>query len=393
MKKTNLLLMVLAGALGFACAYGLMRQPPKREQSSFAEQQAAWLAEKSELETALANARGHTITLPGATRIVEVTNKISPEEILERLKRMKVASNQPRSTRLLIHQFENLIEAGPAALPVIRDFLALNQDIDYDAGPSGKGGRGGKLPSEFNVPPSLRLGLFEALKNIGGADAEKILADALSVTGSGLEIAYLAQTLEEMSPGKYRHVALQAAHELLARSTDKSDRNFLFGTLAQYNDASFAPTAQAQLIQPDGKVDANALKYLQQTQPDKSLAIALQAYQDSRVTDAQAKEQLAQVALDSAGTDPLADQFFRAALADTALPSDNRRNLAEDFADHGTNPKNPSAKDFQIMQNRLAQLDQLRGEATDPLVIAGIAEAQKDLNKFITDYRAKHPQP
>jgi hypothetical protein len=391
MKTSNLLLIVFAAALGFACAYGMMRQSLKRQEASFAEQQTAWLTEKSELESALAQSKGRTVRLPGETRVVEVTNEISPEQILERLKRMRVVPNQPRSSRLLVHQFESLIETGPAALPVIRDFLALNQDVDYDTGL--KTGRGGKLPSEFNVPPSLRLGLFEVLKNIGGADAEKILADALGVTASGIEISYLAQTLEDMAPGKYRSVVLQATHELLARATDRNERNYLFGTLAMYNDPSFAPTAQAQLIQPDGKVDGTALKYLQQTQPDKSLAIALQAYQDKRVTDAQAKEALAQVALDSAGSDPIADQFFRAALADTSLPSDNRRNLAEDFADHGTNPKNPSAKDFQVMQNRLAQLDDLRGEASDPLVIAGIAEAQKDLNKFIADYRAKHPQP
>jgi hypothetical protein len=238
--------------------------------------------------------------------------------------------------------------------------------------------------------------LFETLKDIGGADAEKTLAAALASTGSGLEVAFLARTLEQLSPGKYRAVALQAAHDLLthpiANAADKDDRNFLFATLTFLNDPSFATQAQTQLIQPDGKVDAAALKYLQQTQPEKTLALALKAYQDPRVTDAGAKERLAQVALDTAGTDPKADQFFYAVMGDTSLPADNRRNLAEDLADHGTNPKNPSAQDIQVMLKRLSLLQQLQGEATEPLVIAGIMEAQKDLNKFIAAYVAQHPQ-
>jgi hypothetical protein len=79
-------------------------------------------------------------------------------------------------------------------------------------------------------------------------------------------------------------------------------------------------------------------------------------------------------------------------MGDTSLPADNRRNLAEDLADHGTNPKNPSAQDIQVMLKRLSLLQQLQGEATEPLVIAGIMEAQKDLNKFIAAYVAQHPQ-
>jgi len=55
--------------------------------------------------------------------------------------------------------------------------------------------------------------------------------------------------------------------------------------------------------------------------------------------------------LDSAGLDPSADQFFKMALNDPNIPADGRRNLAEDFADHGVNAKNPSARDFQVMQN------------------------------------------
>ena len=107
--KKSLLLILLAGAVGFVCAYGLSKQSLQRQQDDLAKQQAAWQSEKSDLEAALAGAKGQVTTLPGATRIVETTRKISPEEILGRLKTMKVAADQPRSARLLTHEFEKLI--------------------------------------------------------------------------------------------------------------------------------------------------------------------------------------------------------------------------------------------------------------------------------------------
>ncbi len=391
MKK--ILLMIIAGGLGFLCAYGLGHQALKQQRAAFAQVETEWKAEKAGLETALAGAKGQIITLPGETKTVQVEKQILSAEIIERLKTMKLAANNPRSQRLLIHQFENLIEAGPTAVPAIRKFLMQNIDVDYDLSLLNRSARDGRMPAGFNVPPSLRLGLFEALKDIGGTAAEKTLAENLSVTGRGMEVAYLARILEEMSPGKYRDVALLAAHELLAHplADDKTDRNFLLTTLASLNDPSFSDQARAQLIQPDGKVDTAALKYLQQTQPDKALAIAMQAYQDQRLTDGQAKERLAQVSLDSAGLDANADQFFKMALNDPSISADGRRNLAEDFADHGVNAKNPSARDFQAMQNRFGQLDQLMASATDPLVVAGLTEARKDLTKSINSYRDQHP--
>jgi hypothetical protein len=401
MKIKNPLLILVAAALGFVCTFGKMQSKLAEKQTDFAKQQAAWSVEKSDLEAALASAKGRVTTVPGATRVVEVAaKKTSSAEILERLKTMRVVADQPRSARLLTHEFESLAESGADALPVIREFLAGNVDVDYDTGGPRRnfGPRNGQLPLDFNVPPSLRLGLLEVLKNIGGADAEKILADTLATTGRGVELAYLARALENLSPGKYRAAALAAAHELLAHpladAADKSDHFYLLATLSFLNDPSFAEQAKAQLVQADGKIDAAALRYLQQTQPKESLAVAMQTYQDSRVTDARDRERLVQVALDTAGVDPLADKFFRAALADTTLPSDNRRNLAEDFADHGfTNAKDPSADDFLKMRNRLAQLQQFAADATDPLVIAGLAEAQKDLVKSIGTYQAAHPAP
>ena len=394
MKKISTVTLV-AAALAFACVWGLQRQS-LRQQADTAKKLAAMESEKAALEAALANAKSRTVTLPGATTVVEVTKAVSPTEILERLKTMKVVADQPRTSRLLVHQFENLIETGPAALPVIREFLARNEDVDYETNSLNRNARGGKMPTEFSVPPSLRLGLFEVLKNIGGADAEKILADTLAATGRGVELAYLARVLEGMSPGKYRAIALQAAHELLAHSladaADKTDRNFLLTTLSLLGDDSFATQAQAQLIKADGTVDSAALKYLQQTGGEKSIALAMQAYADPRVTDPKSRERLAQVALDVPGTSPQVDDFIRGVLSDTSLPPLNRNNLAQDYADHGyQNFHDPTAEDVFKLKSRLAQLRRFLAEATEPEVIAGIMEAIKDVNESLAHYAAQHP--
>src|SRR5947208_3659889 len=120
------LTIVLAGGIGLAAGYAIV-------QHSLARERAAWQAEKVRLENELAQAQGRpaavrTIIAPGS--MVEVTNTISPEEILEQLVAMKASANDPRSTRRLVHAFESLIDAGPAALPAIRAFLARNQDVE-----------------------------------------------------------------------------------------------------------------------------------------------------------------------------------------------------------------------------------------------------------------------
>ena len=405
MKNKNLLLIVVAGALGFALAYAwfhhAFQQSLLQQQADFSKKETAWEAEKSSLEAALANARGQVTTLPGTittlpgtTKVVEVTNKISPAEILARLQALRVVPDQPRTARQVVHLFETLTETGTAALPVIRDFLAGTEDVDYDLASLGRSARSGKLPADFIVPPSLRIGLFETLKNIGGADAEKILADTLGTTGRGVELAYLTRVLERLSPGSYRAAALAAAHELLAhpRSADATDRNFLLATLTALGDTSFAAQAQTQLIKPDGTVDAAALKYLQQTGGDKALALVMQAYADPRVTDPKARERLVQVALDTPGINPQVDEIIRAVLADNTLPPLNRNNLVQEYADRGYNNFNdPTADDFLKLKDRLAQLEKMPVEGSDPLVISGIMEAIKDVNESIDRYRSKHP--
>jgi len=301
--------------------------------------------------------------------------------------------------RQAIYWLEDLISAGPAALPAIGEFLARNEDIDFGALNAGKGGRG-DVPIDFVVPPSLRFGLLDVVKQIGGAEAEKLLAQVLGSTGRGVEVAWLARTLQEMAPDKYRDVALAVARELLARPLasnslnplDRNERDYLFAVLSMYGDTSFVSAAQTQLLRPDGQVDRSALKYLQQTLGQQSIAIAAQMYDDPRLADPAKKEPLARLALNYVGADAQANEFYQKAINDLSLPNGHRKNLIEDLNQDGfADTKNLTARDLPLIQSRLALIEQLAPNATDPVNAAAFKEAYKDLSKMLE--RLTRPPP
>jgi hypothetical protein len=287
---------------------------------------------------------------------------------------------------------EELIAAGPGALPAIQEFLATGQDIDLSVSNQGKGGRLGAVPNEFVLPPSLRFGLFDVVKQIGSADGEKVLAGALSSTERGVELAWLARALQEMAPNQYRDLALAAAHTLLtapfpANTTpaERNDRDQLFSVLTMYGDMTYVSTAQTQLLRADGELDRSALKYLQQSLGQQAVPIVAQLYDDPRITDSSKKEPFARLALNFVGADAQANEFYQRAINDMTLTPNHRKNLIEDLNQDGfTDTKNLTARDLPLIQNRLALIDQLLPQATDRDNIAAFNEARKDLAKMLT---------
>lgn len=367
-------------------------------------QQAEWAAEKLKLEEALkkAKARAAVIETPAAAPEAPVPALVvkpagpDPRAILDRLQTFKFApapgdgqsAARVRQSRRLMHEFESLIDAGAAALPVIREFLARNLDLDYQAGGL-KGPRDGSVQTEFLVPPSLRLGLFDALRQMGGAQAEGLLVEVLRSTARGVEVAYLSRVLQEMAPNKHRDIAVAAAKELLANpvaeaaALDKNDRSYLYGVLHFFNDASYAGIAQGQLLAADGKVDRAALGYLHMALGEQSVPIVANAYQDPRLTDAASKEPLARVALAFVGTNPQAEQMFGKAVRDPALAGEPVRNLVEDLNQNGfANRRVLTPEDVRLATFRLALTEQYLQQPfvqSDKTLSRAFAEANKDL--------------
>jgi hypothetical protein len=358
--------------------------------AEMAAQRLAWETDRARLESALKNARSRPALIEQAAPAIvkETVKRESPDEILGRLKNIRIGANQPRPAREAIVEFEKLIAAGPAALTAIRDFLARNEEVDYDL--SGdifwRYSRSGKIPTEFVLPPSLRLGLFEAVKIINGLEAQMLLTEVLSSTGRGAEVAYLGRVLQEMAPGKYRDAAVTAARDLLNNpvnngpgALDQNDRSFLLGILIFFNDSSYARQAQERLIQPDGNIDRGLLNYLRQTLGEQAVPIAAQVWQDPRMTS-EKKEPLASVALNYVGANAQADALFQTAVNDVALGGDLRRNLIESLSQNGfPNPKEVTVTDLPLIQKRLVFIEQAAAQATDPAIANAFDEVRRDL--------------
>ncbi len=102
-----------------------------------------------------------------------------------------------------------LIRQGAASVPAIQEFLAKNLD-SYYSGVSG---------GEQLGYSSLRAGLFDALKQIGGPEAQAAMVQTLQTTAVPSELLELAKNLEQLAPGQYREQILNATRETLSMAS------------------------------------------------------------------------------------------------------------------------------------------------------------------------------
>ena len=327
---------------------------------------------------------------PAVTDAAIVPKQRTAEDILNELAALQVVAGpgQARTQYRILSLLDQLAQEGPAALPALHQFLAARRDVSYEPSAGTTGGNRSRNNSGM-LPPSLRFGLFDVVRQIGGPEAEQILVQSAGTTGRGAELAYLAQLLEEFSPGKYRDTVLTAARNLIAggKVTDPADRDNLYDLLRQFKDTAYVSVAQAQLVSPDGRVDRSALRYLQQTLGEQSLALAVRTYSDQRVADGDSKESLGRVALTYVGANDQALPLFHAATIDPALKPDQRRNLVEDLNQDGlSNRRNPTPEDLKVIANRYTLTQtylQQEYVQNDKTLNAAFREANKDLANML----------
>jgi hypothetical protein len=392
--KLFVTLMVAAG-LGFVAAWFTVSNQLSRQHSArLAAREAAWLREKQHWAAQLENSRRNRpspviVQAPVVSAEPTIPNTASAAEIMERLKTFSLGSGQGRSARQLIYYFESLAQFGAEALPVIRDFLARNEDFEYRAESRNR---------QSLIPASLRLGLFDVLRRIGGADAEALLSDVLKTTGRGLEVMAVARILEEIAPGKYRDTALASAHELLANPVtlanpgrlDQRSRDHLFEVLALYRDSSFASTAQAQLVRTDGQIDRTALRYLERTTGDQYLSYVQQAYNDPRASPEQ-KEPLVDAVIERVGQQPQAAELLHSMMIDERLPARLRQEAIRELDNQGIDEVNPGARDLPIILARKQLLQALRPEVRDTNLLQFVDRIAGNLDNLLA--RAQQPRP
>ena len=320
----------------------------------------------AELETALKAARAQSgrveLVETEKEKIVEKVVGITPSEYLDNLKQLRPRGETREQTmREIIHYLVGLTKAGEPALPAIKAFLQTGSEIEYEAtaldfdrqqreareaearGEEAKpNGIGQFIKSGFGSyfmtslvtemkrelePGSLRLGLFDVTHDIGGPEAETILAGVLETTGRGLEVAYLDRILDDLNPGEYKDAVLTAVHELLTNPPetrgdsllDETSRMFLFALLVKYKDATFVDTAKNQIINAEGRVDGAVVNYLTTILGVDAVPLLYAKVNDESLTDDGDKMALGDAILKHVGTNSDSNAFFTEVITNEEL--------------------------------------------------------------------------
>lgn len=295
----NLFSIIAGGIVGFAVAYYVISKPAGTGQPA-----------------AVTAAASTTPALP----------TISPVESLQKLTQLNpTATKDPaRVIRQIVHHMESLVDAGNLAVAPIGEVIATGKDLDYlldeprttaSGLPFWNWHAGQPVFSGLVLPPSFRLGLVDVLKSIGTEQAENVMLVMLTSTLRAVEVAYIAQVLEKLEPGKYTEVGLAAAQRLLndtsrPASTSPLDAKgdaYLYALLGAHGDKSLVATAQSKLVN-NGRLDMDAAKYLITTLKTEALPELAKAYQGANVED---KNKIANLTFSYVGASAEADQIFK----------------------------------------------------------------------------------
>jgi hypothetical protein len=318
--------------------------------------------------------------------------------------------NRKQSIRQIIHHLQCLVDLGSNSLNPIRGFLAQYQDVDYgiEGETTGRpGGRGLQTSrtqplSDFILPPSLRLGLVDVLKEIGGAEAEKILADMLVHSGRAVEVVYVAKILEEIAPKKYRETALNAAKELLVNppaseknaTLDENATSYLYELINSYQDPSFVVQAQKLLITPTGQISRNALNYLSEYSKDQVATALYHAFIDPRVVNIWDKTILLNAALPYAGSNYYANALFEHVLTNGAITTQLRNYAIQNLANAPRNADSRGAlPDNSILEGRLVWLQNMRNMVSSSNAVLAIDETMQRIRQTIARQSAPTQPP
>jgi hypothetical protein len=368
-------------------------------------------ATKSSITISTNSPATHAAVPPsGSSTNKSVEGTVAARLILTKLTKLKPSYGTSRSliVRQIIHQFESLVDLGYDALPAIKDFLSRFEEVDYSAdnarppdlsgsdserGPGGltPGWARGRVQSDILLPPSLRLGLVEVLKTIDGPEAQKILAEMLSTTGRGVEVAYTAKALQEMAPDRYREPALTAAKDLLnnppkierPNRLDENSKGYLFEVLAMYNDHSFVGNFQAQLVTPRGQLDQTALDYMSKALNEQAVPAVYQAYKDQRLTNQWDRAALVNVALNYVGSHPDANNMFADVVTNTVLPV-SMRTLAIQNVLGTSRTRNRDESEAQAANQHLLTLfETIRAHVSDEQVARSLDDGIQLLDRRI----------
>ena len=338
--------------------------------------------ETAELKSLLDNAHLRIGALRGELGQGEVPaagGGLAVPEIIDELATTNLATGNRRlAKRRMDYLFEKLAGQGESAVPHIRDYLNRMEDIDFAIPKSPKEEAGEReywrsrmvnVPLDFEQPPSLRAGLIDILAEIGGQQAEEAIAEVLSMSGRGFEIAYAARTLRSMiGPDAYRSDALGAAHELLTEPIavtggnkfDAASRQYLFKVLQMYNDETFVEIAQNQLVNEEGRIDRSVLSYFREIGDGRAIDAVVQAMQSGQLAESDMRE-MARVAVQGVGqNDARADSFFQDIMTSDQYSLDVKMETIRSMDNSEDLTHMNKEERAAVLQSRLALMDTIQ---------------------------------
>ena len=383
---------------------GCGKAPSTDGSAANAIQAEALRKEVDSLKTKLANAQSRLESLREQINDggVPLSNGgMSVPEILDELIELKLSSKNRRSVqRRLSYLFESLALQGDAAVPLIREFLNKMEDVDFEVQREGESDEERsrrysrfRATLNFSQPPTLRIGLIDMLAEIGGDHAEATIAELLSSTGRGFEIAYAAKIIQGwLGKDAYRTEALAAAHELLldpveavgGNHFDRLSKNYLFMVLDMYDDQTFIQSAQGMFINDDGRIDRTILDYYEDVGKVRALDAMVQAFRSGRVHEDD-MDNLAEAASRYTGINPQADQLFRDIMTGDQYNMETKMDAIRSFTQSDGDASTPGVPK-NVLQARLNLVNTLQYDESD-LMGKGMALLALQLESQISGER------
>ncbi len=308
-----------------------------------------------------------------------VTNQVemAAQQLLADLHQLLMdhGSLMPEQADEINRFFSQLAQQGQDAVPLIREYLDQGHDVNFDTLEGGK---------RVNYP-SLRVGLVDALLQIGTPKAMTGVGEALATAIDPLEIGLVAHELERLQPGQYRDLAVTAARDILASGlVGGHDPAPLFEILQTFGGAnvtndleqavavygSYATLALANL--PDGLGIPSLLRLAH----DPELA-------ETRIADS-ALQMLAQVALQhAAAREALSSPGVLSRIPDRVWPSISGSLAGTSYLRYG-NPLYVSSHQVfdwsaEEIQQRVHLIDQLLTATNNAVALGSLQDAKTAL--------------
>lgn len=146
---------------------------------------------------------------------------LTPQQLIAEI--LEISSTEGPITADKAEKFkrnlEELIKQGAGSVPAIRELL--DKKLEYDFADVSGGEQMGYA--------SLRASLIDALRQIGGPEAQEAMVQVLQSSALPSELLAIANNLDQDAPGQYRDQILNAARESLAIAATNQYANIELG--------------------------------------------------------------------------------------------------------------------------------------------------------------------